>query len=115
MRIPYKLRNEETYLNALKEFAKNIDDTIQQKSDESLISIRNKFNEILVNHNLLYVDLNGGRTEFVDAVNSFLPEIIYALDQEIVRLDPGWKHFLMSKKMSDMTGYEYKTYLELIG
>lgn len=51
------------------------------------------------------------RQTFVD----FQDEIHFAITSEISRVDPSWKHLLMSKKISDMTGYEYKTYLELIG
>jgi len=51
------------------------------------------------------------RPIFID----FQEEIRFAIQSEIARIDPSWKYQLMSKKVSDMTGYEYKTYLELIG
>ena len=115
MRIPYENKNDESRFTDLKEFVNDIDEEIKRMGDSNIMSIRSLINEILAKYDLSYVDLTGYRQDFIDAVKAFLPEINFALDQEIARLDPGWKHLLMSKRISDMTGYEYKTYLKLIG
>jgi len=53
--------------------------------------------------------------DFYEFARDYQDEIQYVLAEHKRRLNPSWKHLLMSKKISDMTGYEYKTYLELIG
>jgi hypothetical protein len=56
-----------------------------------------------------------GAFEFYDAARDYKDEIRYVMEEHEKRLDPSWTHQLMSKRISEMTGYEYKTYLELIG
>lgn len=53
--------------------------------------------------------------DFYGAVRDYKSEVTFVLEEKKKRFDPSWKHHLMQKKISDMTGYEYKTYLELIG
>lgn len=115
MRLSYENRNEEVHLDSLKEFVSAIEAEIQRMGEHSIMSIRDKFIYLLAKYGLTYVDLSGGRSDFVGKVKAFSPEINFVIDQERARLDPGWEHLLMSKRIYDMTGYEYKAYLELIG
>lgn len=106
MRIPHENRTDENRLSNLKEFVNNIDEAIERMGDSYVMSIRSSINEVLTKHDLSYVDLTGYRPDFIVAVQDFLPEINFAIDQETARLDPGWKHLLMTKKISEMSGYE---------
>jgi hypothetical protein len=79
--------------------------------------VASKVSEIVKKYGFDYVaeDLSGN-TRFVhETFKDFAEEIRFSIGQELEKIDPIWKHRLMLKKISDMTGYEYKQYLELIG
>jgi len=59
-------------------------------------------------------DLAGNMRFAHDSFKDFEEEITFSIKCELERIDPIWKHRLMLKKLSEMTGYEYKTCLELI-
>jgi len=50
-----------------------------------------------------------------EVYNSFKEEIHYALSQQRDQVDVFYKHKLLMKKVSEMTGYEYRTFLRIIG
>lgn len=62
------------------------------------------------------IDLNtiAGPFGLYEAAKDSKDEILYVMEEHRKRFDPSWKHHFMSMKVSDMTGYEYKTYLDLI-
>lgn len=55
-----------------------------------------------------------GPYEFYEAARDYKAEILFVMDEKKKRFDPSWKHNLMLKQISTMTGYEYKQYLEII-
>ncbi|CAG5003134.1 hypothetical protein DYBT9275_03067 [Dyadobacter sp. CECT 9275] len=114
MRIPYDNRGEEGRLQRLKKFVNEVDTESDRLGENSITSYRSLLEDLLVKYALPYVLLKGSRIDLISAIKNFLPEINFVLNQELSRLDPGWKHILMSKKISDMTGYEYQQYLKLI-
>jgi hypothetical protein len=114
MRLRYEDRNEESQLQSLKTFISDIEENVHRLGENSLLAYRSQIENLLKKYDLTYVTLAGDRYDFLDAVKDFLPEIIFIIDQDLARLDPGWKHQLMSKKVIDMTGYEYAEYSKLI-
>lgn len=114
MRLQYENLNEENRLQSLKIFVSNIAENIQHLGENSLLAYRSAIENLLNRYGFAYVNLKGDRYDFLEGVNDFIPEITFAIDQEIAKLDPGWKHHLMSKKVLEMTGYEYSEYLKII-
>lgn len=72
---------------------------------------------LLEKYKLQYVanELNVEWQYVPNAIKNFSEEILFVLQSEIETTDPIWKHRLLLKRVSDMTGYEYIKFQEIMG
>lgn len=79
--------------------------------------VRDYLKPLLIEHEFDYVAeaISTGPFEVIEPIRDYKTEILFVLERHIESFDLLRKHKLMLKRICEMTGYEYKEYLGIIG
>lgn len=114
MRIPFEKRGRFNTLTDLKNLVEKFDGVGNDEILRRLLSWDSLLKEVFLKHGVGYATIFESSDKWDVALHDFKSEILFAINEELNSLDPGFQHNILSKKISEMTGYEYKRFLKIL-
>jgi len=117
LRLNREQQDKVEKLNAIREYVDEIATLSINKSgrflmEQILSEIQPLLEKVGLDEVSKFLEVN--HYDFAKKIAAFKEEINFAIDQEIDSFDPASKYKLFSKRINEMTGYEYEKYLSLI-